>query len=189
MDPEIYLQSLGYTFPRISMRAGLEVELTSNQSDLAAICRILSEAGSKQEFQRVQCVWLKMALSLNSKQIADAIGWTSASVRRIQARFAKEGPACFMDGRSGGRKRENISIERERQILAKFERQTKRGNVLNVQQIRQAYELSAGRSVPLSTIYRLIERHGLRRFLPRASRSIIKSTSPRHPDHAHSDCN
>lgn len=137
-------------------------------ADASTVRQCLSEASTKREFERVLCVWLKMALSLTSSQIAIAIGWTPASVRRIQARFAKEGAACFINRLRGGRKRANISIEREKQILANFVRQTKRGNVLNVQQIQKAYELSAGKRVPRSSIYRLIERHGLRRFLPRA---------------------
>lgn len=143
----------------------------NNQTDRSTIHRLLRETKNKQEFERILCVWLKMALSLSSKQIAIAIGWTPASVRRIQARFSREGIECFVNKRSGGRKRENISIEREKQILAKFARQTRRGAALNVQQIKYAYELSAEKSVSRSTIYRLIERHGLRRFLPRA-RSI-----------------
>lgn len=129
---------------------------------------LLSKTKSKREFERILCVWLKIALSLNSKQIGIAIDWAPASVRRIQARFAKEGIDCFAIRSTGGRRRENISMERERWILAKFVRQAKRGSALNVRQIRQAYELSAGKAVSLSTIYRLIERHGLRRFLPRA---------------------
>jgi transposase len=138
------------------------------QTDRSTIYRLLSEVKTKQEFERILCVWLKMALSLNSKQIASAIAWTPASVRRVQARFVKEGVGCFARKPSGGRKRANISLEREKQILAKFVRQTRRGVVLNVQQIKQAYELSAGKRVSRSTIYRLIERHALKRFLPRA---------------------
>jgi transposase len=137
-------------------------------TELAAIHRFLRETESKKEFGRVLCVWLKLALSLSSQQIAVAIGWSPASVRRVQARFAKEGVECFATKRVGGRKRANISMDREKQIITKFARQAKRGAVLNVEKIKHAYELSAGKPVPPSTIYRLIDRHGLRRFLPRA---------------------
>src|SRR5258708_32371738 len=140
----------------------------SAETDYSTVRHILREAKSKKEFTRIQCVWLKMVLSLNSKQIAIAIGSTAASVRRIQARFAKEGIKCFASKPLGGRRRENISVEREKTILQKFVRQAKHGIPLNVSQIKRAYELSAGKDVPRSTIYRLINRHGLRRFLPRA---------------------
>src|SRR5579871_2409968 len=136
--------------------------------DYSAVQRALHESGTKKEFERVLCVWLKMSLSLNSQKIALAIGWTPASVRRIQSRFAKQGLQCFTVKAVGGRKRENLSVDREKHILEKFARRAKRGFTLNVQQIKHAYELSAGRAVPKSTIYRLIHRHSLGRFLPRA---------------------
>jgi transposase len=129
----------------------------------------LRDAKTKNEFERVLCVWLKLSLSLNSRQIAKAIGWTDASVRRLQARYAKEGVDCFTGKPTGGRKRENISRERETKILDKFARQAKRGTPLDVKEIKNAYERSAGKTVAWSTIYRLISRHGLRRFLPRAA--------------------
>lgn len=136
--------------------------------DHSQVYRLLRETKSKWEFERILCVWLKTALSLNSEQIAIAIGWTAASVRRIQARFAKEGVQCFALKPKGGRKRANMSLEREKHILEKFARLARRGATLNVQQIKQAYELSVNKAVSRSTIYRLIERHGLKRFLPKA---------------------
>jgi hypothetical protein len=142
----------------------------NNENDYLLVQNALKQSKTKAEFTKTLCVWLKIALSLNSKQIGLAIGWAPTSVRRMQACFAKEGIRCFADKASGGRKRENISLDREKQILEKFVRQAKRGYVLNVQQLKRAYELSAGKTVPQSTIYRLIHRHGLRRFLPIARR-------------------
>jgi transposase len=144
------------------------------ETNYATLLRALREANSKKEFARIQCVWLKLALSLNSKQIAIAVGSTPVSVRRIQARFAKEGFKCFVTKPTGGRRRENISLEREKTILDKFMRQAKRGIPLDVQRFKRAYELSAGKKVPPSTIYRLINRHGLRRFLPRAKPTMAR---------------
>jgi transposase len=145
-------------------------------TDYLSVEKVLRESRNKEEFERILCVWLKIALALNSRQVAMAIGWTAASVRRMQARFAKDGIQCFACKAPGGRKRENISISREKQILEKFVRQTRGGSALNVQEIKRAYELSAGKSVPRSTIYRLIDRHGLRRFLPRARRTAKDKT-------------
>lgn len=149
-------------------RAFINIPTMKPETNYAILFQLLRDATSKKEFARIQCIWLKLTLSLNSKQIALAIGSTPVSVRRIQARFANEGLKCFVSKPTGGRKRENISVEREKKILEKFMRQAKRGVPLNVQQVKRAYELSAGKRVPPSTIYRLINRYGLRRFLPRA---------------------
>lgn len=114
------------------------------------------------------CIWLKHTLSLSSREIALGIGTTPEAVRKIQSRFAKEGLQALLGKLKGGRKRENISLAREEQILSKFLRRAQRGSVLDVAEIQRAYELSAGKSVARSTIYRLLARHGLRHYLPRA---------------------
>jgi hypothetical protein len=133
--------------------------------------KALEQSQTKREFKKVLCVWLKLSLSLTSKQIAIGIDMTPSAVRQIQARFAKSGMHILLAKPKGGRRRENISHSREKQILNKFLRRAQRGSVLNVAEIQKAYELSAGKVVPRSTIYRLIERHGLRRYLPRARAS------------------
>jgi len=143
-------------------------------TEIAAVETALKKSGSKAQLQKVLCVWLKLLFSLNSEEIARAIGWSSSTVRGVHARFKKEGVQCFAKQCKGGRKRENMSFERERKILHKFVGHAKKGAGLDVWQIKQVYELSIGKAVPWSTIYRLIARHGLRNLLPkrRAARSV-----------------
>lgn len=45
---------------------------------------LLKESQTKSQFQRIQCLWLREALELSSKEIAIAIGWDPSSVRRLQ---------------------------------------------------------------------------------------------------------
>lgn len=142
----------------------------SEQQSLMAVQRALHNAATKQEFQRAMCIWLKISFSLTSEQIGQAIGWTASSVRHVQSRFAIEGVQCLWGKPRGGRRRENISVDRETHILNKFKRQAQRGGILDIGEIKKAYELSVGREVSPSTIYRLISRHGLRKFLPRVRR-------------------
>ena|SRR5689334_6234625 len=129
--------------------------------------KALLGARSKEQFQKIQCVWLKLLFSFSSSQIASAIGWKPSSVRNVQANFRKHGVQVFQSRSRGGRKRENMSFDREAQILNKFVRRVRRGFALDLKGIRKAYELSLGRQVPRSTIYRLISRHGLRHYLSR----------------------
>lgn len=140
-------------------------------TDILDIQKALEQSTTKDEFKKVLCLWLKVALSLTSTQIAVALGQTPTAVRKIQSRFAKEGIEASFRKQKGGRKRENISVAREKQILDKFLRRAQRGYVLHVAEIQKAYELSAGKTVARSTIYRLIARHGLSRYLPRARRT------------------
>lgn len=143
----------------------------STPDDILIIKRALEQSNTKEEFKKVLCVWLRVALSLDVAEIAMAVGKTTDAVRKIQSRFARAGVEAFFVKRRGGRKRENISLAREQQILSKFQRRAQRGSALDVAAIRKAYELSAGKRVGKATIYRLIARHGLRRYLPRARSS------------------
>lgn len=140
----------------------------TNPDDVLVVQKALEQSKTKDEFRRILCVWLRLSLGMSAKDIAIGIGQTPAAVRKIQSLFGQQGVQMFLTKKRGGRKRENISLAREKQILNQFHRRAQRGATLSVREIQKAYELSAGKPVAPSTIYRLIARHGLRRYLPRA---------------------
>ncbi len=131
----------------------------------------LRESKTKLEFQRVQCLWLRESLGLSSQEIATAIGWNPSSVRRLQARYLKEGESAFEINERGGRNRENMSIEEERELLSPFFQKEEKGGVLVVKEIKLAYEDKIGYKVPKSTVYRMLSRHGWRKISPRPRHS------------------
>ena len=131
----------------------------------------LKQAKTKAEFQSVQCLWLRASLKLSADQVAIAIGWHPNSVRKLQARYFKEGEVALRRGGRGGRYFQNLTLEEERQLLQEFLAQSERGGILEVSRIKAAYEQILGRKVPKSTVYRMLARHGWRKVVPR----------PRHP--------
>jgi len=132
---------------------------------------LLKEAKTRGQFQRVQCVWLRATRGLSSEEVAHAIGWHPASVRRVQARYLREGSAALMGVGRGGRRRENLTLDEERALLGEFLGIAQRGGILEVSEVKAAYERAVGHSVPKSTVYRILKRHGWRKVAPR----------PRHP--------
>ena len=131
----------------------------------------LRRAKTKGEFQRVQCLWLRASLGLSADQVAIALGWHTGSVRKLQARYLREGEAVLKGTGRGGRYYQNLTLEEERQLLQEFLAQSERGGILEVSRIKAAYEQILGRKVPKSTVYRMLARHGWRKVVPR----------PRHP--------
>jgi transposase len=131
----------------------------------------LKLAKTKGEYQRVQCLWLRASLGLSADKVATALGWHSGSVRKLQARYLREGEAVLKGTGRGGRYYQNLTLEEERQLLQEFLPQTEKGGILEVSQVKSAYEKVLGRQVPKSTIYRMLARHGWRKVFPR----------PRHP--------
>lgn len=133
--------------------------------------KCLKRARTKDDFRRVQCVWLRSALSLDAEMIAVAIGWSPSRVRAVQGQFFREGEKALFGIGRGGRRNENLRPEQENALLANFLERAQAGGVLEVSQIKTAYENTVGHPVPKSTVYRMLARHGWRKIAPR----------PRHP--------
>jgi transposase len=133
--------------------------------------QLLKQARSKADFQRVQCMWLRAELGLKHQQVARAVGWSPSRVKRVWANYLNQGETALTGVGKGGRRRQNLTLEEERQLLAGFQEAAGRGGVLVAIDVKAAYEKRVGRPVAKSTIYRMLARHGWRKILPR----------PRHP--------
>ena len=133
--------------------------------------QLLKQAKNKGEFQRVQCLWLRASLDLKSSAIATALGWNPGSVKKLWSLYFNKGESVLIGKGKGGRRRQNLSLEEEKRVLADFQKKAIVGGVLVVWEIKAAYEKAVGHKVPKSTIYRMLARHGWRKISPR----------PRHP--------
>ena len=131
------------------------------------LAKALKQAKSKSEFQRIQCLWLRASLGLGADEVATAIGWQPTSVRRLQAQYLKEGKQVLPAVGRGGRRNQNLTVEQERQLLAEFQGRAENAAMLEVSQMRRAYEDAVGHPVPKSTVYRMLARHGWRKIAPR----------------------
>jgi transposase len=135
------------------------------------LAAMLQEAKSKADYQRIQCVWLRAALGLRAAQIALALGWQVGSVRQVHSDYLRHGESVLRGKPSGGRHRQNLTLEQEKELLAPFLEQAAAGGVLVVAPVQAAYEAAVGRAVHHSVVYRALHRHGWRKIAPR----------PKHP--------
>ena len=60
-----------------------------------------------------------------------------------------------------------MSVEQERAFLQPFFARAEIGEIATAEQIQQAFEAEVKRPVHISTIYRLLDRHGWRKLVPR----------------------
>ena len=132
---------------------------------------LLNKTKAKADFQRVQCIWLRATLGMPSDQVALAVGLSPATVKKLWSQYFSGGEEILIGRGRGGRRRANLSLEEEETILAHFFEKAKNGGVLVVNEIKAVYEEAIGRTVPKSTVYRMLARHGWRKIAPR----------PRHP--------
>jgi hypothetical protein len=61
----------------------------------------------------------------------------------------------------GGRQRENIAIAQEKALLARFATAAGAGELLNIHDLKHAYEQAIGHPASNSTVYNLLGRHGV----------------------------
>lgn len=136
-----------------------------------SLSELLKRTKTKAGFQRVQCVWLRAQLCMSSSQVAQAVGWSPGTVKRIWSQYFSEGEKALIGRGRGGRHHNNLKAEEEERILSLFFEKSKAGGVLVVNEVKGAYEEAVGHRVPKSTVYRMLARHGWRKIAPR----------PRHP--------
>jgi hypothetical protein len=67
----------------------------------------------------------------------------------------------------GGRQRQNMTLPEEKALLAQFAKAAGAGELLNIHDLKAAYEQAIGHSTSNSTIYNLLARHGWRKLMPR----------------------
>jgi transposase len=68
---------------------------------------------------------------------------------------------------NGGRKHENMTLSEEKVLLARFAKVAGTGEMLNIHDLKAAYEKAIGRATSDSTVYNLLHRHGWRKLMPR----------------------
>lgn len=116
-------------------------------------------------FRRFQCVWLSEVMGLPPQWIADALGLHVSTIRRIRAEFVRVGlEAIDGKGNRGGRRNHYLSFQEE----AEFLRENAAGGL---RELKAAFEARVGSPVHKTTIYRLLERHGEKVGIRKASRT------------------
>jgi transposase len=160
--------------------------IVGDKATVERLAERLKRANSHSEYQRIQCVLIRATLGSSASEIAQLLGWSTATVHVMHSRWAKEGEAIFDVRARGGRHHQYLTPEQERKLLAPFVERAQAGGMLTVSEVQQAYRECAGKEVARSTIYRLLERHGWRKIVPRprhpkadlAAQSAFKKTAP-----------
>jgi transposase len=106
-----------------------------------------------------------------AEEIALHTGVSATTVHRVIATYNRLGPTAVETPGKGGRRHQYLTLQEEVQFLAPFFAQAESGKIATVAQIQQVFEERIRHEVDDSTIYRLLNRHGWRKLMPR----------PRHP--------
>jgi transposase len=116
--------------------------------------------------ERIQMVLLRES-GLTQPQIAQALGMSLSTVNRAHMAYDKGGVKALKPKPNGGRKHENMSLAEEKALLARFAKAAGAGEMLNIHDLKAAYEKAIAHQTSDSTIYNLLHRHGWRKLMPR----------------------
>ncbi len=106
-----------------------------------------------------------------AENIARHCGVSKATVHAVISSYNRLGVAAVETPGKGGRRSGYLSLAEERAFLAPFFGRAQKGELATTEEIWRAFEARVGHEVDDSTIYRLLNRHGWRKLMPR----------PRHP--------
>jgi len=121
--------------------------------------------------QRWLIIYNALAEPRKAEEIARHCGVSKATVHQVISTYNRLGVAAVETPGKGGRRHQYLRREEEEQFLAPFFARAQSGEIATVQEIWRAFEERVGHPVDESTIYRLLDRHGWRKLMPR----------PRHP--------
>jgi transposase len=106
-----------------------------------------------------------------AEEIARDTGVSVTTVRRVISNYNRLGLAAIETPGKGGRRHEYMSVEQERRFLQPFFARAAQGEIATAEEIQCAFEAQVKHEVHITSIYRLLDRHGWRKLVPR----------PRHP--------
>jgi len=114
--------------------------------------------------QRMQMILLRED-GKTQPEIAELTGTSLSTVNRAHMAYDNGGVNALRP--RGGRRRENMTLDEERRFLAQFAKAAGAGELLNIRELKIAYEEKIGHQTSDSTIYNLLARHEWRKLMPR----------------------
>jgi transposase len=112
--------------------------------------------------ERYEIIYQALTAPRKAEDIAKSVGVSLATVHQVISRYKRRGVAAIETPGKGGRRRQYLTLEQERAFLQPFLARAYEGEQVTVTEVQQAYEEVVKQPVALTTIYRLLQRHGWR---------------------------
>lgn len=140
----------------------------SGAEHLAAARDLLRRASSAEELRVAQAVLLPLELGLSLADTARAIGRSTSVTCMLRTRFGKiaSGQQAAPRSKRELRNRANVDLAREAKILDEVLKGAQTGGVVVIPQLKPAIEARLKKKIALSSVYRMLARHGWRKLAP-----------------------
>ena len=102
-------------------------------------------------------------------EIAQETGFVTSYISELVSKYCNKGISAIIDNHYRGNHR-NLSYAEEEALLKPFREAAEAGQIVDVKEIKIAYEKKLGRSIDKQhgLIYYVLHRHGWRKVMPRS---------------------
>ena len=133
----------------------------------AEIKEVRKTIKNKKVDRRLYAVQLR-GEGLTNDEIAQKLDTSDKMVSQwVSAYINNGGIAALLPKERIGMHR-NLSIEEEKEFLSAYTKQAEAGQIIDLNELKAAYIEKVGHSIGGSQIYRMLERHGWRKVMPRS---------------------
>lgn len=157
-----------------------------SEEEIAAIEKARKENTNKRAEARLKALELR-AKGNSASEVAKATGFHSAYITQLVAKYRDHGLEAISGNHYGGNRR-NMSVEQESEILAPFKARAEKGEIVEISEIKAAYQKAVDHPIGNSQIYFVLHRHGWRKVMPRskhpnkASEEVIETSKKLSPE-------
>jgi hypothetical protein len=135
-----------------------------SDEEVAKARELRDKAMTVSELRKALSVLLVAEAGMDASLTSEILGISERTV------FRNRNSVSHQDKRGrntwGGRRHYSMTVEEERDFLSPWEAKAVEGGVLSVSPLHAALVERLGRSIPISTTYRLLARHGWRKVQP-----------------------
>lgn len=140
----------------------------SGEQHVAAARELLKNAKTAEELRLAQAVLLPLELGLSLEQTAACIGRSVGATCTMRTRFAKvaEGKMSTPRSKRALRNRAHADLAQEAAALDKVMAAANEGGIVVIPRIQAQLQEQLGKKLALSSVYRMLARHGWRKLAP-----------------------
>jgi transposase len=129
--------------------------------------QLVDKAKTVNDLRAGLTVMIPKFCNASNAQTAELLGIGVATVVRMKKQIRDQAAGKKAPKQQwGGRRRQNLAIEQEKEFLAYWVDKAAEGGVLVVPPLHEALEKRLGRKVAASSVYRMLARHGWRKVEP-----------------------
>lgn len=137
-----------------------------SKEEAAKIKEVRKTITDKRVDKRLHAVQLR-GEGFKNKEIAEKLDTSAKVVSHWVCIYIEKGIEGLNQKKRVGNHR-NMSYEEESELLSSYFEQAKKGQIIEVSEIKKAYVEKVGHDIGNSQIYYVLKRHGWRKVMPRS---------------------